>query len=113
MSLDSRILAAVDRVFTKFAELTVPVIFNKKEVSGFNFGTGENVSNSITISTTGFITESKSNIDGRGSSGLVLIVRTSESDFSGYTTVVVSGDTYSCKLKSGNKYTTEFEVVKQ
>lgn len=113
MGIDTRITLTVDRVFKKYTELTVPVIFNKSDVSGFDFGTGENVSTSTTINTTGFIIESKSKIDGRISSVLILIVKTLESDFSGYTTVSINGDTYSCKLKTGNKYTTEFEVVKQ
>jgi hypothetical protein len=111
MGLDTRIKNTIDKVFTKYADLTVPVVFNKKTVSGFNFTLNEEVSTTSTINTTGFVTEAKSKVEGRIVSTLTLIVKTTSSDFSGYTTVLIDGKTYSCVLKTGNKYATEFEVI--
>ncbi len=113
MGLDTRIKNTIDKVFTKYADLTVPVVFYRKSVNGFDFSSSEEISVSSVINTTGFITESKSKVEDRIVSILTLIVKTSSSDFSGYTTVNIDGKTYSCALKTGNKYATEFEVVQR
>jgi hypothetical protein len=116
MGVRSSIKNGVDSAFKVLAELAVPVVFSKNEVSSFDFGAGEvKIDSSSTLNTVGFTFYGKNNLyvqelNSRSNRSLQLLVKTEGNSFNFYTKVLISGKQYKPSLISSDEFITIFSL---
>ena len=112
MSLDKTLQSAVDKAFKAGGDLLVSASLDKKEVSGFDFGSGSVISTSTTIPLQGFRVSRNRRFENKVIEVDELIVKTNGIEFSAYNTITLGGAAFTFSVSKSDKYTTTLELVR-
>lgn len=111
MPLNDKVQRAVDLAFTKVDSLLKTAVFSNKSSSSFNFANSAVVAVNTQYTTRGLLQNKKYWANGSTITKLTLLLKTGGIVFSGYTTVVIDGGTYSCSVMEGDAFITTLELV--
>lgn len=112
MAIRGKIQAGVDKAFLKIADMLKDVTFTYTEPTSFSFDDNTAALTPVTYATKGFPYSKASKVDGQVVTTQLLMIKTKDWNFSGYTTVSVEGVTYTCSEMSKDDFIIIFKLVR-
>jgi hypothetical protein len=112
VGLKSRVQKGVDKAFAKVDELLKDCVFTNTPATAFDFETSENVSSTTTFTIRGYVMSKTSKVGEGLVTRTLLLVKTPQLDFTGYSKVLIDSVVYTCSVKESDDFITTFEIVR-
>ena len=112
MSLKSKVQRSVEIAFEKLKDLAVTATFENKAVNDFDFSSGEILADESSYETSGFLSSTKSYVDGILVSKTTLTIRANpDVIIDRYSEVGIGNSKYNCSIVSKDDYLVVLELT--